>query len=241
MTPYFLTPKISAFVEFGWNLFNPASLLDLRFRNINELANLYTTGSVRLYDENIKDSYGLYDVTMGQITGFDFSTQDGITFDCKTEVMSKHANSSGVQVNGATKVTSKDNQTLNVQSSFATYLEKRLTKLPNCITKTANGLSFMDPLDDQELKAKNDGEFKVLKDFYVVDGVRKPEDRFFVGRKNEYGDTNLRTGIPNYDWDYAAQESVWVTFGFLVELSNLFFEKVENYFFIWKGFFIFAS
>jgi len=225
MTPYFLTPKISAFVEFGWNLFNPASLLDLRFRNINELANLYTTGSVRLYDENIKDSYGLYDVTMGQITGFDFSTQDGITFDCKTEVMSKHANSSGVQVNGATKVTSKDNQTLNVQSSFATYLEKRLTKLPNCITKTANGLSFMDPLDDQELKAKNDGEFKVLKDFYVVDGVRKPEDRFFVGRKNEYGDTNLRTGIPNYDWDYAAQESVWVTFGFLVELSNLFFAQ----------------
>jgi len=32
-------------------------LLDLRFRNINELANLYTTGSVRLYDENIKDCY----------------------------------------------------------------------------------------------------------------------------------------------------------------------------------------
>ena len=43
-----------------------------------------------------------------------------------------------------------------------------------------------------------------------------------LGRKNEYGDENLRKEISNYDWDYAAQESVWVTFGFLVELSNLF-------------------
>ena len=221
MTPYFLTPKISAFVEFGWNLFNPASLLDLRFANINQLAELYTTGSVRLYNENIKDSYGLYDVTMGQITGFDFTTQDGITFDCKTEIMSKHGNSSGVQVNGATKVTSKDTETLNVQSTFSTYLEKRLTKLPNCISKNSSGLNFMSPLDENETKALEKKEFKILENFYGG----KPEDRFFVGRKNEYGDEDLRKEISSYDWDYAAQESVWVTFGFLVELSNLFFAQ----------------
>ncbi len=217
MTPYFLSPKISAFVEFGWNHFNPSSLLNLRNQgdNLKNLKNLFTISGSVLYDKNIRESYGLYDVTMGIVSGFDFSSQDGITFDCKTEILSKHANYSGVLVNGGTKTESNNTQT-NVQSSFAAYLEKRVTKLPSCIK---SGKNFFESLD-----AEDTGSF-IVKDFYMDGNVRKVEDRFFAGRKNEYGDTVIMKGKSKYDWDNSDQKDIWVTFGFLVELANLFFKQ----------------
>ena len=226
MTPYFLTPKISAFVEFGWNHFNPVSLLDLRKTNLNKLKDLFLTGSA-LYDENIRNSYGLYDVTMGIISGFDFSSQDGITFDCKTEILSKHANYSGVLVNSAAKVSS-DSEKSSVQSTFAEYLDKRLTKLPNCILNNRN---FMQPLDKEEEKSKSflSSNFPFYKynngNYTNTDGNPRPEDRIFLGRRNEYKDSSIKKGSSKYDWDYSDQKDVWVTFGFLVELANIFFTK----------------
>ena len=219
MTPYFLSPKISAFVEFGWNHFNPASLLDLRNTgdNLKKLSELFTVSGSVLYNKNIRESYGLYDVTMGIVSGFDFSSQDGITFDCKTEILSKHANYSGVLVNGGTKTESDDKQT-NVQSSFAAYLEKRVTKLPSCIRQ---GKNFFEKLDIDDAIS---GSF-IVKDFYMDGGVRKVEDRFFAGRKKEYGDASSMKGKSKYDWDYSDQKDIWVTFGFLVELANLFFKQ----------------
>lgn len=228
MTPYFLTPKISAFVEFGWNHFNPASLLDLRSRNLDGLRTLFLTGSF-LYDQNIKNSYGLYDVTMGIISGFDFSSQDGITFDCKTEILSKHANYSGVLVNSAAKVSS-DKEKTSVQSTFAEYLDKRLTKLPNCIINNRN---FMEPLDTDEEKALKKGSFlsntlpfyKYEDGNYFKSNKKRTEDRMFLGRRDEYKDKDLKKGASSYDWDYSDQKDIWVTMGFLVELANIFFTK----------------
>jgi predicted NAD-dependent protein-ADP-ribosyltransferase YbiA (DUF1768 family) len=238
MTPYFLSPKISAFVEFGWNHFNQASLLDLRKSNLKNLKELFTVSGSVLYDKNIKESYGLYDGTMGIVSGFDFSTQDGITFECKTEILSKHANYSGVLVNSAAKVSS-DKQKTSVQSTFAEYLEKRLTKLPNCISKKLN---FMSPLDVQEEDAEKNGTFlsSTFPFYKYNDGnytrksnagkdVKRPEDRFFMGRKSENpGDSDLMVGIQKYDWDKSDQKDIWVTMGFLVELANIFFNKQIN-------------
>jgi hypothetical protein len=121
-------------------------------------------------------------------------------------------------VNGASKVESDSTKT-NVQSSFASYLEKRVTKLPACIVLSRN---FFDPLDEQESQSKD----FITKDFYLDSNKnKKVEDRFFVGRKNEYGDESLMKGIADYDWDKSDQKDVWVTFGFLVELANLFFKQ----------------
>jgi hypothetical protein len=187
MTPYFLTPKISMVVEFGWNHFNPESLLYLKDEgdNLEKLKELFLNKGYLLYDENIKNSFGLYDVTMGYITGFDFSSQDGITFDCKTEIMSKHANYSGVQVKNAANISSDQNKSI-IQSSFPEFLEKRLTKLPNCIEKKK---SFRDPLDSEEEKAARGSDptffFNRFPFYMETSGstpVAKPEDRIFIGR-----------------------------------------------------------
>lgn len=228
MTPYFLSPKISAFVEFGWNHFNPASLLTLKDegQNLEKLKELFLNKGYLLYDENIKNSFGLYDVTMGYITGFDFSSQDGITFDCKTEIMSKHSNYSGVQIKSSAKIES-DKEKSTVQSSFPEFLEKRLTKLPNCIEKKS---SFRDPLDEEELKASKGKDatffFKDIPFYMDSTGQKaKPEDRFFIGRKRAFGDADLMNELKEYDWDASDQKEVWVTMGFLVELANVFFER----------------
>ena len=229
MTPYFLTPKISMVVEFGWNHFNPESLLFLKDEgdNLEKLKELFLNKGYLLYDENIKNSFGLYDVTMGYITGFDFSSQDGVTFDCKTEIMSKHANYSGVQVKNAANISSDQNKSI-IQSSFPEFLEKRLTKLPNCIEKKK---SFRDPLDSEEEKSArgSDATFFFNRFPFYMDTsatpVAKPEDRIFIGRKREYEDSNLMQEVKEYDWDAKDQKDVWVTMGFLVELANVFFER----------------
>ena len=229
MTPYFLTPKISMVVEFGWNHFNPESLLFLKDEgdNLEKLKELFLNKGYLLYDDNIKNSFGLYDVTMGYITGFDFSSQDGVTFDCKTEIMSKHANYSGVQVKNAANISSDQNKSI-IQSSFPEFLEKRLTKLPNCIEKKK---SFRDPLDSEEEKAArgSDATFFFNRFPFYMDTsatpVAKPEDRIFIGRKREYEDSNLMQEVKEYDWDAKDQKDVWVTMGFLVELANVFFER----------------
>ena len=243
MTPYFLTPKISAFVEFGWNHFNPVSLLDLRASNLDNLKELFTNSGSLLYDQNIRNSYGLYDVTMGIISGFDFTSQDGITYDCKTEILSKHANYSGVLVNTAAKVSSDKNKS-SVQSTFAEYLEKRLTKLPQCLggtDKNPFGKNFMDALDQQEENAKNITFFSNTFNFYKYDdgqyidwegnnGNKRSEDRFFMGRRNDGGfkDDSRMIGQSEYDWDKSDQKDIWVTMGFVVELANIFFNKQIN-------------
>lgn len=234
MTPYFLSPKISAFVEFGWNHFNPSSLLDLRNSNLNNLKELFTNSGSLLYDKNIKESYGLYDVTMGIISGFDFTSQDGITFDCKTEILSKHANYSGVQINNSAKVSSDKDKT-SVQSKFSEYLEKRLTKLPECIK--GEGKNFMEPLDAQEIDGQSKGTFlssnfpfyKYENGKYENDkGKKRREDRLFLGRRKEYDDSSLLEGSSKYDWDRNEQKDIWVTMGFIVELANIFFNKQLN-------------
>ena len=245
MTPYFLTPKISAFVEFGWNHFNPVSLLDLRASNLDNLKELFTNSGSLLYDQNIRNSYGLYDVTMGIISGFDFTSQDGITYDCKTEILSKHANYSGVLVNTAAKVSSDKNKS-SVQSTFATYLEKRLTKLPQCLSgyssgnkKNLFGKNFMDPIDEEEESSRdffsktfnfykyNDGSYI---DWEGNNGSKRPEDRFFMGRRNEGGfnDASRMSGMSEYDWDMSTKNDIWVTMGFVIELANIFFNKQIN-------------
>jgi hypothetical protein len=243
MTPYFLSPKISAFVEFGWNHFNPSSLLDLRSTNLNNLKELFTNSGSLLYNQNIRNSFGLYDVTMGIVSGFDFSTQDGIVYDCKTEILSKHANFSGVQMNSTATVStnkiSGSSDTVSVQSKFSEYLEKRLRKIPNCIIKKSN---FATPLDEDEQKAKSTGEFLNFS-FYkysvgaggeytgLEDNIIRPEDRVFFGRRDDVDsdkDSLLLLGKSSYDWDYKDQNEIWVTMGFIVELTNVFFNKDLN-------------
>lgn len=95
MSPYFLIPGISVIVEWGWNHFNPLSLLRLDDRR--KLAELYNN-PYPLYTKNVLDSKGNYEVVFGIVTNFEWSI-DGNKIKCMTEVTSKDRLYAGQLVN----------------------------------------------------------------------------------------------------------------------------------------------
>lgn len=248
LTPYFLTPGISMIVEFGWNHFNKNSLLNLRedgsqkyeildragnksnykYRTkngtgkIEEIENLglrelWKDGRP-LYDYNTRISNGMYDVTFGLITNFEFSTQDGIKWDCTTTIGSKHRNYGGVQFSSQnTDETKNDSDrsegnTNNQAMTFQDFVDKRLKKVKDYAVDNRN---FLFELDEKEKKLT-----PTDKKFY--NGWS--ENRVFFGRgdQNYFGSENKAR---KSNWDYNGHDKVWVTMGFLIELFNYFFTK----------------
>jgi hypothetical protein len=65
MTPYFLIPGITCILEWGWNHFNPESLLDLS--DTTDLKDKFNN-PYPLYTNNILASKGNYDVIFGTAT-----------------------------------------------------------------------------------------------------------------------------------------------------------------------------
>lgn len=215
MTPYFLTPGISMIVEFGWNHFNLESILNLI--DTAELRNLFQDGAP-LYDKILK-SNGMYDVTFGIVANFEFSSQDGITYDCRTEVYSKHRNHTGALMNQAPKVSSitdnKNTESILTRPSLAEFCTQRLKKITTCLE--GKGKNFFDKLSDSDDKYSNT---KLIKEFYNG----KPEDRIFIGRNRVNTDPFKKVfdEPSEVDWDHGDTDDIWVTMGFFVELINLF-------------------
>lgn len=211
MSAYFLTPGISVIVEFGWNNFDDSALLDLT--NTDELRNLFSDGSP-LYDRILK-SDGKYDVTFGNVANFTFSSKDGMLYECKTDVYSKHRNHTGAFLNSAPKVSriKEGNGYVTItQSRLGKFAQNRLKKVTQCLK--GGGKNFFDKLDDSdtlnpELKSK----------FYGGQN----EDRIFIPRGvKDVNDPFSRYTPESIDWDKNTPSSVWVTVGFVVELMNLF-------------------
>lgn len=251
MTPYFFTPGITLIVEFGWNLFNQSCLLDLT--DIPNLKRLWVDGTP-LYQKTL-DSNGMYDASFGNIANFEFGTQDGTTYDCKTEIYSKHRNHTGALMNESATVSTVDtgdndpneknaeiknaNKEKIIKFSLYDFCNQRLKIVSNCLT--GNGKNFFDPLTPEEEKKQitkddtgkgyNNEELK--KKF--LNG--KPENRIFVGRnrqeiKNDplLISTDEETyGQPeNIDWDDNNTTDTWVTMGFVVDLINVFIGQKIN-------------
>jgi hypothetical protein len=221
MTPYFMTPGISVIVEFGWNHFNVDSLLNLK--DTKELTDLFADGTP-LYNRIIK-SNGMYDVTFGIIANFEMSSLDGMTYDCKTEIFSKHRNHTGALLNEAPKTSvSTDENGKNLiltNVSLYEFCKSRLTKITRCLD--GEGKNFFDALDDGEKDKVN----PLLKSKFF--GGNK-ENRICVARQKIKDDPigDKLKPSPN-DWDYNSPDDTWVTMGFFVELLNLFLgQKIES-------------
>lgn len=86
MMPFFLTPKINVFIEFGWNLFDIKSLLSLKIDECYELIKEPQKAIAR-YNQ----SFGNYGMITGIIHKYNFETKNGFTYDCVTEVYSRQA------------------------------------------------------------------------------------------------------------------------------------------------------
>ena len=232
MTPYFLTPGISLIVEFGWNLFNQQCLLDLKDTDL--LKKLWVDGTP-LYQKTL-DSNGMYDSTFGSIANFEFGTQDGMTYDCKAEIYSKHRNHTGALLNESPKnssiVVNKKTENMLTKPSLYEFCNQRLKNVAKCLEGT--GKNFFEPLtvdEENKLNAKDPNGIPydntdLIKNFYNG----KKENRIFIARNKVQNDPLLvgsdteTYGQPDkdIDWDSTSPDDTWVTMGFVIELINLF-------------------
>jgi hypothetical protein len=251
MTPYFLTPGITVTVEFGWNHFNKESLLDLNSdsyptsykifdsdgkivdKKMLKLLDLWTDGTT-LYDSNIINSKGMYDVTFGLIGNFEFSTTDGIKYDCSTTIYSKHRNFSGVSLQNpqSKEDNTTDNKPKLLSMNFSNFMEKRLKTVKDAFLNNKN---YFDQVIEFEKQANPKADI-------TIDSVHfyggKSEDRLFFGRNDfntntsssmkMYSNDYLNTPKKNLDWDSESNDDIWVTGGFLIELCNYFLTKPSD-------------
>lgn len=124
LTPFFLTPGIHIFIEFGWNLYNRESLLDLK--NVPELKNVSDVPYNGL--KRTLNSYGNYGLVSGIITNYNFTTNDGFEYDCNIKLTDKQALFAGFRVDvDSKKNIVGDNKEyeqsfMNIKSFFKQYL-----------------------------------------------------------------------------------------------------------------------
>lgn len=157
MTPYFLVPNITCILEWGWNHFDPTSLLNLN--NLVELKQL-NNNPYPLYTEHILKSRGNYDILFGKITHFEWSIE-GTRIRCKTEITSQDRIYAGLSVDSSMintndKGVDSNSKTPNPVEIFGS--------LRDFISKEIKNIKFVDNPDISSPKPTPIGNFiKYLK------------------------------------------------------------------------------
>lgn len=208
MTPYFLVPGISCIMEWGWNLYNHASLVDLT--NVGKLQDLFNN-PYPLYTENIIKSRGNYDVIFGIITNFEWSV-DGNKFRCKTEITSKDRIYAGLIVDSTAMdkaaVDDKADTGNKPFDSLIQFVDKSMDKFINVLSTPPDSIPQ-------------------LTDFckYVRAAHPKNADEYlygvFMGRDTKDQQNKFQSN-PNKseDFDYKTKHELWLNLGLVIEAFN---------------------
>lgn len=206
MTPYFLVPGISCIIEWGWNHFDPQSLLDLRDTQMlqKRFQNPYP-----LYTKHILKSRGNYDVIFGIITHFEWSIE-GNKIKCKTEVTSKDRIYSGLIIDSSVTEKKKDSDEEVPLGKLTEFVDKNLPlfKLVNSNKSPESIPGLQDFITYIKSRRKNWKEY-----VYGVFYGRDMEDV-----KNPFQADANKT----YDFDYAngKNSELWLNLGLVIESIN---------------------
>ena len=224
MTPYFLVPGVTMTLEFGWNHFNPKSLLDLT--NKDKLAEYYFTNPYPLYKNNILDSNGNYDVVFGLVTNYEWSVE-GNHINCMTEITSKDRLYSGIPI--STVVASKTDPK-NPETEIV-YFSGIRTICDNDFIKNIKTIAVAKSLESLESTMSNIQLYQYIRGG-TIPGKQVMKDEYwrgvFFGRdvstlKPEYSSQLDYVWTPAITGDFDKtpnDDNVWVNMGFIVELLN---------------------
>lgn len=191
LSPFFLTPRVNVFIEIGWNLFNADSLIDLG--NKQECWNIIQTPQ-KVVDRWYK-SYGNYGCITGIITKYNFTTQDGMIYDCNVELTSRQALFAGMPAENnvstaMSTVKTKDGKSVPRETKeytgLKTFIKTAFPKIKQAVeqrknfmqyvVETANGTVPLDSYEGEIIQHVSNGQ-----NFYN----NKPENRIFIGRSND--------------------------------------------------------
>lgn len=211
MTPYFLVPGITCTLEWGWNHFDPASLIDI---TDVELLKKLNNNPYPLYTKHILKSKGNYDVLFGKITHFEWSA-DGNKIKCKTEITSQDRIYAGLVVDANTVDQVKDSKGNDVDikplDNLTQFVDKILTQFKGVSAKSP-------PLSISKLK-----------DFILYIKRKHPNNwrdyvyGVFYGRDLEDPKDPLKKGAnveDDFDRKNGNNKDLWINFGLLMEMIN---------------------
>lgn len=232
LTPYFMSPGVSTFIEWGWNHYNPSCLLNLT--EVGKPATMKDsvddktpgptgdpddprktagTGLLGIYTDplqqqlRIEDGKGSYELTCGIITSFDYSLQPDGSYDCTTEIKSNSFIYSGVQTrsNALASTSPADNNGNKKPEPVKTlkeYIENDFKSLPKTVLTGLNTKNSLFP----------------------IPGWPGPETRVFIPRNLDTSN-DPRTKVDNvtkYSFDSGANDEFWITMGLFVDIINKF-------------------
>lgn len=83
LAPYFLSPRVTCVVEWGWDNYNPASLIDY---DVDKLRPIF--GNPKAILEKSKMSNGNYDAHMGIVTDYAYKLSGNGVYECSTTITS---------------------------------------------------------------------------------------------------------------------------------------------------------
>lgn len=218
LTPFFLTAGINVFIEFGWNLFNQKSLINLS--KIEECWKLVRYPQTAL-DRSMM-SNGNYGCITGIITKYQFSTDDGFVYKCDVETISRQGLYAGMKTDNNAKIQIENKKELSDFMDLRTFIRLYLPLINDVLkqprdnpgpTNPANFLNYIiarskvspptvkgekdAKANEEQLKTSKINIQKILKEIQntnsqFYDG--KSEDRVFTGRLQ---DVYLKSKSPN--------------------------------------------
>lgn len=226
MTPYFLVPGISMIVEWGWNHFNPMSLVDLK--DPRELSRLFNN-PYPLYTENVLNSKGNYEVVFGIVTNFEWSIE-GNKIRCSTEVTSKDRLWAGQLIDsnmiqsdnaimknerGDIEIDEKKEDNINVIDSLRKFVEQYLEEFKNLV--------------GPDVKEENAPNLKAFISYLKKNHKQNYEDYLYglyFGRDEKSID---KYANKEDDFDLKSpRKNFWINMGLIVEIINFHASKCEG-------------
>ena len=226
MTPYFLVPGITVMIEFGWNHFNPNSLIDLT--NEQKLSDYFFKNPYPLYNDNVLGSNGNYDVVYGIISNWEWSV-DGNKINCMTEVTSKDRLYAGMQLSSVT-AEKIDLDTDSKKSEFTLFKSLRQICDPDTgFIKNIKSIATAKSLETAvtDVNMTNTQLWRLIR-FGTKPNAQRMKESYWRGVFYGRDETILKKSENMiFSWDPAKDgdfdkkgENLWVNMGFLVELMN---------------------
>lgn len=177
--PFFLTPGIYMFVEFGWNVFNTNSLLPLE--NISVLQD-----EIQYPEKFLKRSYasnGNYGLVQGGILDYGYSSQDNITYDCFFKVLDTQGLFAGNPVTSTSVYVAGNGNSSQIYGDLKTSMINHLDSVFGSVVKGSNFLKHISEKERVDIMSGPLGKLISEKDKNFYDN--KKEDRIFCARNSK--------------------------------------------------------
>lgn len=173
LSPYFLTPRITCLVEWGWNNYDTESLVDLT--DLDWINNMFVDPSYTL--EWIKKSNGNYDAGLGFVTDYSFKLNEAGGYDCQTTILNANRLIEGEQIHSK-EVTEKKGDTRTPLQNFRSFVKDDLNSIdsnkPQYVNKRKN-LKLLTKVYDYDEELDERG----LDPWVEVDTIDNIKERVF--------------------------------------------------------------